>query len=256
MAPSGRAATLSGGMSALAESLRQFLSTPARQAIALVSLGALGLMLGAGGITLLASGGDGGDGALPATVADPTPTKAAASATAAVSPTRRATARPSPTRTATSTPTMTPTPGDAEPTPTPAPAVLDSSADAPTPPPVQVEPTPTATPEPVVSTGQYCDTISATAPPTTTVAGNLTVGGLPAPFDTSVHISFDGVVGPTALVVVEGARTGYSAAFSLGPESCANILGASIAVVVNGVSHRTGHVVSTEMPFIRFDIAQ
>lgn len=150
---------------------------------------------------------------------------------------------------------MTPTPGDAEPTPTPAPAVLDSSADAPTPTPVPVEPTPTATPEPVVSTGQYCDTISATAPPTT-VAGTLTVGGLPAPADTTVYLAFDGAAGPAAYVVVDGATTGYSAAFNTGSAGCSNQVGASIGIIVNGVYYATGYTIGGGDPFIRFDIAQ
>lgn len=231
----------------LTYAIRSFLSTPARQAGALAVLGIVGLALGALGVLLLTGGDD----------SDPAPAAPVeideATATATPSPTRTPTRTPTPTRTATPSPTPSPTP---EPTQAPSSQVGSGSAPAaPTevpaaPPP----PTPTSTPEPIAA-GNFCDTISATAPPTT-VAGLITIGGAPASADTVVYLAFGSRTGPTASVTVEDGRTGYTVSYATGGADCINNVGASIGVVVNGVLYPTGHVIGDGAPFIRLDIAQ
>lgn len=227
--------------------LRSFLSTPARQAGALAALGSVGLVLGAFGVLLL-TGGDDSD----TTPAAPVE-RDEATATATPSPTRTPTRTLSPTRTATPSPSPTPSPA---PEPTQAPSSQVGSGLAPAAP-TEVPaapPPPTPTPEPIAA-GNFCDTVSATAPPTT-VAGLITIGGAPAPADTVVYLAFGSRTGPTASVTAEDGRTGYSVAYATGGADCINNVGASIGVVVNGVLYPTGHVIGDGAPFIRLDIAQ
>lgn len=229
----------------LTYAIRSFLNTPARQAGALAVLGIVGLALGAVGVLLLTGGDD----------SDPTPAapveRDEATATATPSPTRTPTRTPTPTRTATPSPTPSPTP-----VPTQAPSSQVGSGSAPAAPTeVPAAPPPaTPTPEPIAA-GNFCDTVSATAPPTT-VAGLITIGGAPASADTVVYLAFGSRTGPTASVTVEDGRTGYTVSYATGGADCINNVGASIGVVVNGVLYSTGHVIGDGAPFIRLDIAQ
>jgi outer membrane biosynthesis protein TonB len=232
----------------LLQRIRIVLNTPARQAGALSVLGIAGLVLGAVGVLLLTGGNSDSPQIVPNEV--PTPT-----ATATPSPTASPTRTATPTRTPTPSPTPSPTP---TPEPTQAPAAQFGSGlapaaptQAPAPPP---PPTPTPTPEPIAA-GNFCDTISATAPPTT-VAGLITIGGAPAPADTVVYLAFGSRTGPVASVTVEGDRTGYTVSYATGGADCINNVGASIGVVVNGVLYPTGQVIGGGAPFIRLDIAQ
>ena len=95
--------------------------------------------------------------------------------------------------------------------------------------------------------GPYCNTISATAPPNA-VIGTLTIGGAAAPAGTVVSLSFDGVVGPSRETSAAG---GYRVDYAAGGADCANRVGASIAVIVNGQAFSTGATVGgSENPLI------
>ena len=220
--------------------IRDWFSTPARQAYGYAGLGIAGVGLGVLGVFLLLGGG--GDQQF---VASSPLEEDRASPTPAVQPTVAPTEppppspptvdTPTPEPTVTETPTPTPESVTAPPTPTPVP---------PTPTPTTAPPTPTTTPtpEPIVAGGDYCHTIdSATLP--TTVGGSITLGGEPAPPGTVVSLAFDGVAGPSTQAVVEDGVASFAIDYAPGPDDCANRMGAAVTVVVNGVAYPTGHSV-------------
>ncbi len=197
-------------------------------------LGVLGIVMAAGGVYFLTGDDNGG-----ISRADAGQTQ---TATPTATPSRTATAQPSPS--ASPSPTATPT-ETATPAPTQRPAANastgssgssggassgDSGGSAP-------EPTPT--PPPVVAGGDYCPNSSSSSPPNS-VIGIFTIGGAPAPAGSAVSLAFDGVIGPTRLSTAAG---GYRVDYFAGPESCANRVGAAIAVVYNGQFFPTGHTV-------------
>lgn len=101
--------------------------------------------------------------------------------------------------------------------------------------------------------GDYCPGSSPDILPTT-LAGIITIGGEPAPPGTVVTLLFNGVAGPSAAVVVEDGRSGYSFRFSPGPAGCANRPGASLTVVIDGVGYSAGTWIAGE-PFLLRNIA-
>jgi hypothetical protein len=219
--------------------IREFFSTPARQAYGLAGLGVFGLVLGVlGAFLLLDLGGNGATPVAPPEEPTPTPT---ATATATATPTRTPTPRPSPTATPTPEPTATPTlvpTGSSQ---------LGSSSGPPAPTPTPVPPTPT----PIVAGGPYCNTIGPNTPPTR-VIGLLQIDGQPAPAGTTVSLAFDGVVGPS---VVTREAGGYAVDFAPAGSDCANRVGSRIAVVVGSRVFATGAVVGDGAGgSIRFDI--
>lgn len=207
--------------------LREVFNTPARQALGWTGLGLLGFVFALAGVWLLTD-----DGPKPNIVdADDLETP-----TASATPT--ATATPTRTRTATPSPTASPTPETPTPTATSRPtggggSGSGSGGSVPT-----AAPTATPTSAPVVAAGDYCPVDpSATRPPDGRVAGALTVSGAPAaPGSYDVRLLFNGVPGPSAKNI-EGA---YRVDFYLGGDGCANRIGASISVSVNGQVVPTG----------------
>ena len=116
------------------------------------------------------------------------------------------------------------------------------------------QPAPTATPAPSVSNLPYCDTSGAGNPPTGSVLGLVTIGGEPAPAGTIVFLAFDGVIGPSEAVTVEGNQAGYSLNYSSGGTDCANQAGASISVVVAGQTFSTGQTVGGAPVALLFNV--
>jgi hypothetical protein len=89
------------------------------------------------------------------------------------------------------------------------------------------------------------------APPNA-VIGTLTIGGTAAPAGTVVSLSFDGVVGPSRATTAAG---GYRVDYAAGGAECANRVGASIAVIVNGQAFPTGSAVGDGVNPLVFGIA-
>ncbi|GAB4322698.1 MAG: hypothetical protein Kow0010_03570 [Dehalococcoidia bacterium] len=231
-------------MQAITDALRQFFADPRRQLFAWIGLGALGVLFAALGVWL-AFGGSGDSDSAPASPETPTTTS-----TVQASPTA------TPARTATPTPTRTPTP-----TATPSPTATAASGGGGTSNPgtgggTSGNPTATPTPTTAPSTNlAYCDTITATAPPTR-VAGLLKVDD---PSSADVYLAFDGARGPTATITSENQGGtvvyGYYADFATGGADCANKVGATLTVVVNGVAYPSGFTVGDSNPgFIRVDV--
>ena len=222
------------------ERVRAFFADPGRQALAWAALGIFGIALAAAGLWLYTDRNGGKSSqARSQAVSTSTPRGDAggsqvSGATLPVSPTPGAS--PSPTETASPSPSATATPTQ-NPT-TQREQTTGGGGAAPTAPPA---PTPTPTQAPPVATagGPYCDTISATSPPSS-VIGIFTIGGSPAPAGTSVSLAFDGLVGPTAQTSAAG---GYRVDYGTGGSDCANRVGAAISVVVNGRFYPTGHTV-------------
>jgi hypothetical protein len=220
--------------------LLEFFSTPGRQAAAWATLGIAGMLFAAAGFLLLID--DGGssprrvDRGLEAPAPTHTPT-AGVTATPTATPTMPAPSpSPSPTGTATATATAT-TPATGGPTATPTQAP-------------QATATPTQTSGPG---GPYCDTLSG-SPPTGTLAGYLTISGVAAPAGTVVTPVFDGVAGPSLVTVEAGA---YQVYWRPGHEGCANRVGASMSVSVNGQVFSSGVTIDADggPQLTRFDIA-
>ncbi len=230
--------------------LQSFFSTPARQALGWTGLGLLGILFAALGVWFLTDDGGSGtrvaDAGDEAVLATPTATPTAQrSATQQSSPSATATATTSPTETA--TPTTVPTTRPAVST--------GGGGNAANPEPQAPEPTPTPepTPPPAVASGPYCDNPSSNSPPNS-VIGLLKSAGADVPAGASVSLAFDGVVGPTRATTAAG---GYRVDYFAAGEGCANRVGASIAVVYNGVFYPTGQTVggSPGVP-VRLDIAE
>jgi hypothetical protein len=91
-----------------------------------------------------------------------------------------------------------------------------------------------------VAGGPYCPNISAGTQPPNSVIGVFTIGGSDAPAGSVVGLAFDGVVGPTRTSTAAG---GYRVDYGAAGSECANRVGASIAVVYDGVLYPTGHTV-------------
>jgi hypothetical protein len=68
----------------------------------------------------------------------------------------------------------------------------------------------------------------------------LTIGGAAAPAGTAVSLAFDGVVGPSRSTTAAG---GYRVDYSAAGSDCANRVGATISVIVNGQAFSTGAAV-------------
>jgi hypothetical protein len=202
------------------ELLRRWFSTPGRQAAGWSALGILGLALAAGGFLLL---GRGDNGPAQASVASPAATRAAsATPSATPSPTMTATptASPSPTPSATANPEVRQQTGGSN----AAPATTAVS-----------EATPEPTAAPVVAGGPYCPPADQNYPPNGRVAGAFSLHGAPAPIGTTVTLAFDGVAGPSrATDDADTRQGGYHVDFYIAGESCANRVGATISVIVDG----------------------
>lgn len=232
-------------MQSITETLRQFFADPRRQLFAWIGLGALGVLFAALGVWLAFGEPDNGD-SLPAS--DETPT---ATTTGPASPTATRT------RAATSTPTRTPTPSV---TPSPSPTATTGAGGGGTSNPGNsgtsggstATPTPTEAPSTNLA---YCDTISSTAPPTR-VFGRLAIDD---PASADIYLAFDGARGPAATVFSENQGGtvvyAYRADFGTGGAECANQVGSTLSVVVNGVSYSTGFTLGGSNPgFIQRDI--
>ncbi len=104
----------------------------------------------------------------------------------------------------------------------------------------------------------YCPGSSGTsAPPSppNSVIGLITIGGVQAPAGTLIQIVFDGKVGPAARTAAAG---GYRVDYAGGTAGCANQVGATIGIRINGGTTITSTVKvgdSAANPFLRFDIA-
>lgn len=115
---------------------------------------------------------------------------------------------------------------------------------------------PGALPPPVLPSPDpsYCQaSAGGTTPPSGAVLGRLTVGGVAAPVNTVVQITFDGKAGPASAVREPG---GYRVLYDEGGAACANKAGAAMAIVVNGQSFDThSKVGDPDAAVLLFDIA-
>jgi hypothetical protein len=219
--------------------LLEFFSTPGRQAAAWATLGIAGMLFAAAGFLLLLDGGGSSprpvDRGLEAPAPTHTPT-AGVTATPTATPTMAAPSpSPSPTGTATATATAT-TPATGGPTATPTQAP-------------QATATPTQTSGPG---GPYCNNL--TSNPTGMLAGALTIGGVDAPPGTVVTPLFDGIAGPAHTTTEAGA---YQVYWRGGHSECANRVGASVSVSVEGQVFHSGVTIDADggPQLTRFDIA-
>ncbi|WP_322819496.1 hypothetical protein [Tepidiforma sp.] len=217
--------------------LAALFATPARQALGWTALGILGVIFAALGTWLLIRGGQASPPAAPAATATPA---------AAATPSPTPTPRPSPTATATAT-AATPAP-TATPTPRPQPTTSGTGGSGATAP-----PTPTPTPPPTAAR-PYCPpaSVGPGTLPTARIAGAITRGGQPVPAGTvDVIATFDGVPGPARRNTVDG---GYAIDFYSAGEDCANRVGATIGVLVEGRSFPSPYTIGSQPPLIVIDV--
>lgn len=210
------------------------------------ALGILGILFAAAGVWLLTDDGGGGRTVV-ASPGNQSPTPAA-TATATATPTRTATATatatasptPSPSATATATATARQTGGGSGAANPPQQSAPEPTA------------TPTPTPPPLVAGGEYCPNISSNTPPNS-VFGLFTIGGADAPAGTEVGLAFDGVLGPVRATTAAG---GYRVDYGASIDTCANRVGAAIAIYYNGALYPTSRTVgdSPGSP-VRYDLA-
>jgi hypothetical protein len=115
---------------------------------------------------------------------------------------------------------------------------------------------PGALPPPVLPSpdASYCQSSGSGTSPPSAILGLLTVGGVAAPVNTVVQITFDGKAGLASAVRETG---GYRVFYEAGGATCANKVGAAMAIVVNGLSFDTHVKVGDPEAavFFRFDIA-
>jgi hypothetical protein len=85
----------------------------------------------------------------------------------------------------------------------------------------------------------YCGPSASSAAipsPPNAIFGLLTIGGQPAPFETLVGLTFDGLPGPYEYTIAEGGyRVLYAAGGGGHEPRCINEVGTRIGVIVNGV---------------------
>ncbi|MCC6380921.1 MAG: hypothetical protein IT304_00355 [Dehalococcoidia bacterium] len=100
----------------------------------------------------------------------------------------------------------------------------------------------------------YCAPADPSGAPPNSVLGMLTIGGGAAPTGTVVQVFFDGKAGPAERTRAAG---GYRVDYAAGGATCANRVGAAIAVKVNGQifasTARVGDAAA--IPFLRLDVA-
>lgn len=99
----------------------------------------------------------------------------------------------------------------------------------------------------------YCAPADPSQAPPNSVLGLLTIGGVAAPTGTVVQVYFDGKAGPAERTKAPG---GYRVDYAAGGASCANRVGATIAVRVNGQlfpsTAKVGDAAAN--PFLRLDV--
>lgn len=121
------------------------------------------------------------------------------------------------------------------------------------------EPTPTPSrPVPPPPGPGYCGSSSAGPPaPGNAIFGLLTIGGLPAPAETLVTLTFNGKPGPSAYTLEAGGyRVDYAAGGQGHTPPCINEVGTELGLLVNGVHVASGVPVGPEAGVaFRFDVA-
>lgn len=104
----------------------------------------------------------------------------------------------------------------------------------------------------------YCGPPPTVPSPPNAVFGLLAIGGVQAPAETLVTLTFNGLPGPSEYTIAAGGYRVYYAAGGQGHEPrCINEVGTEMGLLINGVQINTGVKVGDETanPGLRFDIS-